>query len=208
MPEKPQKRVVITAEDIFVFAGSRDELLSPEKLAQLRKDLDNPNSHLVRFLQEVESKARDILENPSGIKRWQTVAKDGKRLSNRSGLPDPPEAYERQAIVNSVRKAAELHQLTKDAAEEVLAEAGETLTWVDSMPDRTLIEEPLVPFAGSPAFQRTQLARTSPVLAAVIAEENQRMLVKLTEYHPSLARELTMRLSTFHDKDTQGPKCL
>jgi hypothetical protein len=96
--------------------------------------------------------------------------------------------------------------LPKEAAEEILAEAGETLSWMDSVPDRTLIEEPLVPFAGSPSFQRTQLARTSPALAALIAEGNQHMLAKLTEFNQQVAAELTAKLGALQRPDDKGMK--
>ena len=165
----------------------------------MKKDLANPDSYITRFLNEhdemiAEARKTDWLKHIS-----KQMAYDSGRKKR------PPRkkitvAYERQAIVDSIRDAAKNGQIVESIAEEALAEAGEALSWMDSVPDRMLLEDlPVIEKLenenrNSIVAMRTGLARMSPALKAVMEEGNQKMMQKLKELAADLATEVATKL--------------
>jgi hypothetical protein len=140
MTETPKKPLAITAEDIYAYGFDQYHLLSAEKNAQLHKDMDDPNSYIVRFLQEGD-------ELKQRVRSTDWLARIAREGGYRLGRKQRPKripvavAHERQAIVDFVRQAVEKDRLPAAAAEDVLAEGGESLSWMESVPDRMLLED-------------------------------------------------------------------
>jgi hypothetical protein len=187
--EKPGKTPVITAEDIYIYVHLEEWGQSEKKAGLLPKDkrdfLDNdmlnlnPESAVVKYLDECDA-----------VKKRLRHGQFGQRAQPRN----PGTAYERQAIIDFARKEVEKGRLSEAAAIEVLAEGGETISWMDSPTDRLLLEEPMVPIPGDAIFKRHMLAKMSPVLADVMEEGNQMMIKKLGEISAELATELAESL--------------
>ena len=172
--------------------------LSAEKLAILQSQQRDPES-VVRQLQDTMSR-RIAPRNVNWFERLRSprFRENQPPPENSEAQQDrgnPHVAVERDTIVQFVRDAAKKNALPIEDAVRVLAEAGESLTWVDSVPDRLIMNEPIVPTLGSPTERRKLLALYYRPLAELMAEQNTRMCERLAECNAGLAAGLQERLA-------------
>jgi hypothetical protein len=233
-PSDTKLPVVLTPEDIYLylFGGSsagwktRDELqamsiaelldygqqhrtnhLTPEKRIILETQLADPDSWVNRakkMLEEQNNGRQDI--------DWFEVLSNPAR--KRSGQPlyqpphaprgNPQTAIDREIIVRFIRARSADGRLSEKQAALILAEAGESLSWIDSVPDRMAISEPIAPLrGGSPTQRRKYIATHYPVLSDLMADQNSKMHERLNEAQPILAAELQHRLT--ESRNDHGP---
>lgn len=177
----------LTAEDIFLWCyGNSDGHLSAAKRRQLQTELADKGSFVSR-----ETAARAY------------IFRHARRLNRESG--DPGVADDRALIVQVVRDEAMAGRLSCAAAEQVLAEGGESVDWLDSVPDRLLMQEPIVPITGTPVEKRRLLAERFPVLAECIDHQNRAMCERLAGLAPILADALQDALDSARRGRDRGP---
>lgn len=210
--------VVLTPEDIylFIFGGSSaawksyderskmsvEELvdygyrksrshLSPEKLPILDAQLADPDSWVSRSFKMMKDQSQN-----ADWDRFLTLPRFRKPLpeNKRPRRGDPQVAVDHEVIVQFVREAFEAGRLPEHTGARVLAEAGESLNWIDSIPDLQAITESISPISGSPTERRALMVTAFPVLGDLMAEQNGKMCERLAECAQGLAKELRERL--------------
>jgi hypothetical protein len=131
--------------------------------------------------------------------REQAKAFPGNRRDGGSGAAD-----DRQVIVAFVRAAFAEHHLSEEVAVRVLAEAGESLDWQDSVPDRLILHERVVPIPGTPTEKRRFLAYHFPVLGDCMAYQNRKMCERLAELQPDLTAAFQRKLAESRTRRSPG----
>jgi hypothetical protein len=182
--------------------------LTHEKIAVLEAQLADPNSWVNRALQMMQERIDHVdrvdwfqaLSNPTRKKLGQPLYKPDQPLKR----GDPQVATARELIVRFIRDAAGRSELPEDVAVRILAEAGESLAWMDSVPDRLIMSEPMAPVRGTPTEKRKYLATYYPVLADLMTEQNVHMYQRLAEASPDLSEKLQRQLAESEGRGDPG----
>jgi hypothetical protein len=226
-PRYPRLPVVLTAEDIFLFieggsptsghtheALSVDELvehgqqvarrhLTREKAAVLDAQLNDPDSWVNRALRMMQERS-EYIEKVDWVRAMSGAARQEHVPDTHLKRGDPRVATNQELIVRFVRDAAGQGNLSEEKAERILAEAGESMSWIDSVPDRLITNEPIAPIRGSGTERRKYLATYYPVLADLMAEQNGHMCQRLAVASPELSESLQKQLAAAENRG--GPE--